>query len=64
MKPSFFLVLTAITALLVSCSKYQVKELDYADRLIDDEELLAMPAFERNQEVCKRSVLALGRNPG
>ena len=61
MKPSFLLALTATTALLVSCSKYQVKELDYADRLIDDEELLAMPAFERNQEVCKRSVLALQR---
>ena len=61
MKPSLLLVFTAIITLLGSCSKYQVKELDYEDRLIDDEELLAMPAFERNQEVCKRSVLALQR---
>ena len=52
---------TALIALLVSCSKYQVRELDYADRLVDEEELLEMPAFERNQQVCKRSVLALQR---
>ena len=61
MKPSLLLVFTAIITLFVSCTKYQVKELAYADRLIDDEELLAMPGFERNQEVCKRSVLALQR---
>lgn len=55
------LAATALIALLVSCSKYQVRELDYADRLVDEEELLEMPAFERNQQVCKRSVLALQR---
>ena len=61
MKSSLLVVVTALVVLLVSCSKYQVRELDYADRLVDEEELLEMPAFERNQEVCKRTILALQR---
>lgn len=61
MKSSLHIVVTALVVLLVSCSKYQVRELDYADRLVDEEELLEMPAFERSQEVCKRTILALQR---
>ena len=61
MKLLFLPLVTVLFALLVSCSKYQVRELDYDDRLVDEEDLLEMPAFERNQEVCKRSILALQR---
>lgn len=61
MKPLFLPIVAALIVLFVSCSRYQVVELDYDDRLVDEEELLEMPAFERNQEVCKRSILALQR---
>ena len=61
MKSLFLPTLAVLFVFLVSCSRYQVRELDYDDRLVDEEELLEMPAFERNQEVCKRSILALQR---
>ena len=52
---------TSILVLLVSCSQYEIRELDYEDRLVDEGDLLEMPSFERTQEVCKRTVLALQR---